>query len=391
LGASSFVLSAGGIPAGSGAGTAFEAATGLRLTRASAGTVQTGTATVDITPATDYARIGRRLDADTLALVLEVTRTNILVYSRLPAAGSGWNAASIPANTTYLVATGPDGTATISPWHQTESVGFSNYQSPAITNGQPYTAALWRKSPNVGGTLHQWYIYNGSAAAYQGGTIPNSWARTSLSMTAAAASGQYQPCSGQNGLSGGGIAAGARNAYTDLHQMELGKYSTEAIITAGAPVTRSPDRLWHPNAALITDLGRFSPCYRFRPKAASTDYATDMYLWNYDANNAAWIKFDTRTLNVKVAGATWTSTALTWALGDTVDLQIAAGGGVLQTLAKYRVNGGAAQSLGTTAAQAAFSPTGALDLMCNGTSNCLTSYLERIDYYKSGQVAQWAA
>jgi hypothetical protein len=387
-------LAAGVLAGGASAGSALELATGCRLTRASAATVQTSANTINVTPGVDAARIGRFSAQDALALVIEGAGQNLLGGPRAPTASPWTNGTGA---TTPNATAGPDGS--VLALRATPASGqLGQQQTVTVAAGAPIACSMWCKSVVGAAPNSQCQVAFGDSASMDiartivgpqnvVSTIGPGWMRFWV-ISAGNASNQASIVynDGRNWTSKGGLVAGPRDAYLDFPQIELGQFLTEAML-----VDRAGDHFWHPDAASLVSAARFSPRFRFRPKGASNQYASNMFLWNYDADNQAWINCSTRTLNVKIAGATWTASAMTWSAGDIVDLQIAAGDGASQSMAKYRIGDGAVISLGTSGSpQAAFSPTGAIDLFCNGTSNQLSAYVERADFYRSGRLAYWA-
>jgi hypothetical protein len=82
---------------------------------------------------------------------------------------------------------------------------------------------------------------------------------------------------------------------------------------------------------------------------------------------------------------------MSWSTGDLVELWVAAGGGTACDV-KYRVNGGAVTTLstGSPTAFGAITVAGALDLLCNGTSNQFTAWVRRIRTFRSDSAPSWA-
>lgn len=79
---------------------------------------------------------------------------------------------------------------------------------------------------------------------------------------------------------GGGPAAGARDVRVSLVQLEVGRYSTSPIITAGASASRVADSLTLASGSvppeLFTDRGRFA---QFSPEWATGDLTSGETRW----------------------------------------------------------------------------------------------------------------
>lgn len=365
---------------------------GLVFARASVATVQTGTSTLVTSGiSADVARAGKRLDADKVGLVIEEARTNSLHHSRTFTTGSGWNAGS-GTFTGGVAVTAPDGAGTAS--RQQTSVGqFGRVWTGTMPSGARVQSIWVRRHTGASGQ-HQWYAYDGTTVTSQLASIPAGWSRLSIAITAAGTGGQVEVQSSQDLTASGGGNPGALDNDLDLVQCEAGAFPTEAIVTSGAATaTRAGERLYHPAGTHLIDEGRVTFTVRLRPKGSSAQYSADMYLWKIDASNHARVDAATGAIIVTVGGVAYTTAAaMTWAANDTVDIFLAAGGGTDATAAKYRVNNGSATTLSTGSpdTQAALVASSTLDLLCNGTSNQFTAWVESIAFYKYGETPTWA-
>lgn len=104
----------------------------LTLTRASSGTVRTGTSTT-VSAAVNVARFFRLLDADAVGLLLELAHTNMCKSSEDPTSAD-W-AAGVTVVTTRPDGTAPDGSATSATKHVVTGGGYSRYQAFGATTG----------------------------------------------------------------------------------------------------------------------------------------------------------------------------------------------------------------------------------------------------------------
>lgn len=356
------------------AGALVSLPSGLLLTRASAATVQTGTSTVVIAGiTTDVARVGRRLDAEALGLVFEESRLNSASDGRVITAAS-WTGPN--CTSTNNAGNGPDGSA-LADRVQTTSGGYSGQINQTGLTVGTWTASFWQKRYSGTGNATSGYRYSLSPQAI---TINETWQRYSRQNAAAAQS--FNPVATYAPVSVAG------DCLVDLMQLEEGKWPSEAIVTAGATATRQGERLYLPAASSVVTAGRLGLELRCRPKGARADYGAAIRLWTSGSDYAE-VAVATGVVTVSIGGVTNTTDAITWSQYDTLDLWIAAGGG-LATVVKYRVNGGAVSTLTITgSALGNVSTAGALDLLCNGTSNQLSCWLEKIRCYNRGRQPSW--
>ena len=315
----------------------------LVLTRASAATVQTGTSTV-VTAGigTDVARAGRRLDADTIGLVLEAERTNGAFNNSRNSTRNNAGTGTETANQT-----GPDGTANAA----RDAIGAGQYstywQNPLngpYTVGQPVTWSVWAKlaSGSAPGRIE----YNSAGWGQVAVTVGAAWGRVSYTTNATTTSNLgLIPTTGRDGT--------ARDNYTDLGQIESGAWASEAIVTTTGSATRAGERLYLASAAPYVNAGRLTLAISCRPKAARDKYAAAMRVWTSGTDYAE-INPTTGVMTVSIGGSTNTTAAITGsALGNV-------------------------------------STAGALDLLCNGTSNQLSAWITRMAAYRANQRPAWA-
>jgi hypothetical protein len=368
------------------AGTLSSTFTGLNLTRASAATVQTSASTVDSTPTTDQARIGSQGAAWGQGLVIEEARTNLEPHARSMTSDTTSGAPTI----TEGAATGPDGTAAIGTRVQASS------GAPWVLRGitQPAgfcTASSWIRATS--GTTSMQFVMGGTPNTGALGLTAagTTWARLSKSLTNNNALTNFIRPDTRDWTASGGVVAAATDGIWDLKQFEAGQWPSEAIVTTGASATRAGERLWITSAATVIDTNRMGLAFTFVGKGTPAQISTGavVYLWWIDASNNAFI--DTaQKLNVQLGGVTVTSVvAIAWAAGDIVDVWVACGAGS-NAVVEYRTNGGAKTVLLNTAL--AGNPSGAstIDILCSGTSNQLSCWLQSLTAYKKGQQPAWA-
>lgn len=369
---------------------------GFVFSRASAATVQTSTSAVVVSGiGVDTLRIGNA--GYGRGLVLEEARTNILQQSR-NRADPWWNSGTGTVTDDY--ATGSDGVTVVD--RQVCTPGqFGNYASPTVVLSSSYVFSQWARRGVVGvaSTLGQ-YVQDATTADY-GDTqiavsLTDDWQRVeSTYITMSGTSATISLVEGRN-VPPTLTPATARDAVVDLAQFEVGTFTTEAIVTAGASATRATDRLQMSalTIASCVQSGRASLEFRFIPKANKSAYGTPQ-IWyeGSSGGNGAYIKAD-GTISIAVGGISYdTASPITWSKGDIVDLWIESGGGLLNTVAKYRLNGGAAVTLGTSAApQGSISPSGVAEIFgynANATY-AFSVWLQSIKAYSYNRRPEWA-
>lgn len=360
-------------------GLTFARATGT----AASETVQTGTSTVVTTGITlNVARCGRRLDADSLALVFEESRINLFIRSRDISPGIG-----LTAGVTTVYTTGqssPDG-GTSGIRVQITSGGYSNYYPAATTTY--LIGSQWIRQGAGTGAYQMILATNATTGAAVFGTAGASWSRV---ITPAVNFGATTPAEipgdgrDQTALTGGaGTTAGNRDYVVDMIQYEQGQWASEFILTAGASATRNGERLSVPAASTVVVSGRLYFSVSLRPKAAQSKYAAAVRLWTSGADYCE-IAPATGVLTVSIGGVTNTTAAITaWAQYDAVDIYVAAGGSVA-TVVGYRINGGAVTKPAVAGAVLGnVSTAGALDVLCNATASQFSAWVTGIAFWNS--------
>jgi hypothetical protein len=370
---------------------------GWALTRASAATVQTGTSTVDTTPAVDQARAGRRLDADAIGLVIEEARTNSKFDNR-DLTSANWLTTGACTITRPYVTGGnaPDGSAT-TPTRLQVAAG-TNIRSGAGTVGVSVPAAMsgWYRATAPGGKYDLCGNIPTSIGTGVQSAADTAWGRLVVNGTSPVGGTITVEAIEARGATNfvGAPTAGAMDGVVDLVQCEKGSFESEVIVTAGASATRAGERLRFTPSQQITAAAQLRFYAKLKPKGAATAYATNLStirLWT-DANDAtSYCEMDTttRVMTISIAGATNTTAALTWAKFDVLEIWVVAGGSQT-TVVKYRVNGGAATVPAITGtALGNFAPSGALDILCDGTGKQWSAWLYNVIFYPSGQQPTW--
>lgn len=370
----------------------YLAACGLTLTRASSATVQTSASTVVTSGiGVDDPRVG---DAGYgRGLVIEEARTNSCDTSN----PSSWGVSFA----TQSNVTGPDGATSASRLNDTDAVntGFAA-KTISYTAATQYIASCWML-PEASSPANSTFSFN---------TNDNG---PSVSVTRPTGLGAWARYVGATYVSGAGpssnfsiVPAYAAAAHTGacsfaLFQRENGKFSTEAIVTAGAAATRNADRVVVDATRLIRS-GRIRVSLRVALKGSiggSNDYSADPYLWRYDASNYATIDRTTGAVTVVIAGGSYTTASgLTASAGNVIDYWIEAGGGSASTVVQARkstdngVTFGAVTTLGTGAAQGTHPSATSMDLLSNaGSSGHLSAWVHRVTAYGAGRRPAWVA
>lgn len=369
---------------------------GLVLTRASAATVQTGTSTVDTTPGVNEARIGRRLDAAALALVIEEARTNI-AFGSSSLATAPWAkvfGGETVSNNAAVDPSGASGAARLLTQAIADSGVFDNQN---VATGVTYAVSCWAKRNVAADQAIRLRITleAGVSNQYVNVTAGAAWGRTAgvLTVTLGGVT-TADPLVGSS-------AAAVRDVLLYGVQLEAGTFPTEVIVTTGGNATRVSDQLYLPSALVptkVVDGGRIGIYQRFRPKCSSANLGTFAGLWSIDGNNQAFVRKSTGMVNVYVAGVAFNSTvAPSWALGDTVETWIEAGGGTLNTRILYRVNGGAVVTLGTSGApQGTLVNSSSLKIHSTGAGPTggqtdMSVWLEEVRCFRAGVRPGWAS
>lgn len=365
---------------------------GWALARASSNdTVQTSADTIASGIAANTARGGND-GAGHSGLVIEETRTNVILQSRIATFAGAW--ASVNATATFGFRTSPD-----------QVSSSTRVQAPTIAGTGVLYQAVQAALSTVKWALSAWYVQGGGASSFQfilsgnsisglyGDDIGAVWSKESFSFTGTGeASGFANYDIADNRAQIGGASALARDNLIDLCQMEQGAFGTEAIVTTTVSGTRSGEQLTYSPGSGFVDGGRINAWFSCQPKGSSSQYSADMHLWHIDSNNNALISYTTGKLIVTIGGTAFTSLlAMAWNAGDLVDIWVAAGGGTYATRIEYRVNGGAPVLLSGNAApvQGVITPGGSIDIGCSGTTNQFTAWFGGVFPYKSGNGPLW--
>jgi hypothetical protein len=363
---------------------------GLTLARASSATVQTSTSTITTTGlGVDAPRLG---DAGYgQGLVIESSRTNLVPTSR-EIGGTGWTQGTGNFETGSY-ADGPDGSVlSADRLYRPDGLVYSDYVATAVTAGVSYTGGFWARGTSGASG------YNPFVADVQLITQPVSaiWTRKTHTVEAVATTTGYWQ------VQTGTPTAAALDIVCDLHQLEVGKFATEVILTSGASATRAGESI-SVDASRLVRAGRIGLELEFVPKAGTLAAMIDS--WGNQrqihivSGTYSLISCLTGTVSVVVGGNTFTTTgAITHVAGDTHNLWIEAGGGLLATRVVWRKKAlggsyGSAVVLGTSAApQGNHTATGSLYFLGDSLSRyMLDAWVKRIVAYTPGRRPTWAA
>jgi hypothetical protein len=380
-------------------------AAGTTLTRASPGyRVRTGTNVVSANIATNNTpRFGRDDDAWALALVIEPTRTNILLQSDVSVAPWFTHSGAFTPN----AAAAPDGTVTADRCTPASgNLGRLLQYVPTMVAGTKYTASAFALGV-VGGESYQLAIFDSSVTYGRATatTLTLNWVRPSFLLQAGTnTNGDVSTCwmaanfgaAGNTGGIAGGVGVGARDGYVWQAQVEAGLYPTELMPTAGAAVTRAGEALAYTNGAELVSGGRLALEFVLRPKGAWTDQDGGVgYLWHDSASGAyARVNSDGAVEVFTGAGSVYvTPERLPGAARERCKVFVAVGGGA-GTVVRAQDGAGNTSllSLGVPTVQGNITVAGALDLLCAGAGpGQLGAWLESVTAYYGGAAPAWAA
>lgn len=339
---------------------------GLTLTRASSNdSVQTGTSSIVTSIAANAARIGRRVDSDPVALVIEESRSNLVSTARAMT-GTGWTAG---AGTATAGQSSPDGTSNATR-QQTTSAQFCAYFTRAVADGAVLISA-WAKATSAPFTSTTQF-----GSANTNFSLTTAWQRVSATFTAA---GTYF-ITAQN--AGGAVS---QDASWDLFQIEAGAFATEWIPQGS---TRSADRLVL--SKKHDSGGRVGIEVVFQPKGARSSYSADPFVIRGSGTDYVQINCTTGVVTCASGGTTYaTPIGIDWSANDTVKLYVELGGSA-SPLVVYQINSDTPVllSLNTPTAVGAWTAT-TCDLLGNSGGNVLSCWVRSVRFYSAEP--EWVA
>lgn len=321
--------------------------------------------------AINQGRIAQR--GSNRGLRVERATTNRISNPRRP---SLWPQAASNGSTTDNAGIGPDG-LTKAALHAINSGGFGRYYTNGtslMANGTRYTGSLWMKKNTL--DPYQFNLSDTVGNYVSGAALPTSWLRYSQERVSTANGGGFMPADGRLG----GIAAGARNYYSDLHQLEAGTLSTWIDGTRAGDQILNTLGIIGANGSIKFEL-IWTPT--ITPASAVTWGITALTLWRLDASNYIEINTATRKVKVVIGGQVeiLPNALPAWSLDDTLLIRVDAGNGI--PTGSYIHNGGPRTSLGSGSSQPYLITGGAnVDFFSNGTTQQLQGIIQKVTVYR---------
>jgi len=370
---------------------------GLTHTRASAATAQVSDSEVVTSIGVDDPRMGLH------GYLAEEARTNLLLRCRDVTDASSYAGAGSGHTYTPGVTDGPDSSSLSADRVQVPSGGYPRYFAIAAPGtATNVVTSYWAKAYASSGQLQiTTYQVGGATGVYRNDALTGVWGRYSAFLAVAANTNSIVifPQDGRGSISG--TVAGARDSVIDLGQIEYGKWASEVILTSGASATRAADRQVVGADKLVTS-GRIGFHTRIKLKGSiggSNTYTLDPVLWKYDGSNYALVNTTTGTMQVVIAGVSYTTgVGFTAAVGDTLDYWVEGGGGGLQTVVKARkstdggVTWGTVTTLGVSTSPQGTIPTASnIDLFgTESLTRTLSGWVKKVRAYAYGRRPLWA-
>jgi hypothetical protein len=354
---------------------------GLIYQCASSGrTVQTGDTVVE-GGGVDAVPIGRSLSSNELGLALDGPCVN-LVPGQVGSAG--WS-----SNAVIAADTGPGGGACYS-IEDDSTGGYESSNSPTFSYASAtYFSQLWAKRYSGSQLYCVWRPDSSGAGADLSISTPTGvWTRVyhRFVMTAKTSGVVLFP-----GVPGA-ADVGKWGIYNPMVSTCIpSDYYNGTRLGAALGVAQN----------LAVSGGRVGFEATFYPRAKYTEIPQRM-LWAIDANNYS--LSSSSSTNIVIGGVVWSvATPIIWpdpvytggvlTSVPKVQVWVEGGGGTLQSVIKYRVNGGAVTTIGTSPApQAAISTTGNVSVMsylADKTQLQFSSHLTRFSFWKPGKRPSW--
>ncbi len=357
---------------------------GCGYTRAAcSSSVQYGTAgLIDLTAFAAVSNLlvwGRADDSWSGGLVLEEARTNAWLDSRDPSTAN-WTLSGTPTLTPGQVS--PSGDSLAYRIQAASGTGIVREAWPTAPSGI-ISVTLWEKTVAATGTnvFNTFALQRTPINAFPAGNV---WGRVGMSFFIATDSGVIV-ADGRDWTSVLGQPAGARDLIYDYGQREAGGYPTE-----WTPTTRNANFLTVLGSTWSSRIlaGRVGLELWLRPKGARSEYSGTRYLWWIDANNHVSFDASTGVLTVTIAGASNTTSAITWSRYADVKVYVELGGS-LATYVAVLIDGVrtvpsiTGSALGSLAA-------GDLYLRSSSTTGSTCAWLYMQSFWSPGTRPSWA-
>lgn len=276
-------------------------------------------------------------DAWRAGMALGAARTNLVTYSSDYTVGGGrWSQGGTVTATPGQA--GPTGVGNVATLLQAAGVGDNRFfPVTGLGASVTVTSSSWVRPNAPPGDVA--IVASSGTANALGSSV---WRRLSASGVVSIANSLYVVF----GSASGGIAAGARAWLVYLSQAELGSFPSDPIPTSGAIGTRAATFLNLTSAKVSEGLiaGRLQLELNLRAQGSLSEIGGTPHLLWADAGNRITINATTGVISIVIGGVTNTTTAITLARYDTLDIFVCFGGGIATTFV-YRKNGGAWASL----------------------------------------------
>lgn len=342
---------------------------GLALQRASTKSVQVSATQVYIGAPNDTAVIGRNTnDENSHGLSFDHAATNVAYPSTPPAASAGvW--AFVP------------GTGTATANNGLSPNGITDATLYAVANNSSYIGQLLAVATPAAASWSFWYEKQTATSSLslvysldttkQLTTYDTTW-RRSVAYAAPASSLFFDQRVAN--------ANPPMNTFLWGVQVEAGKIATELIPTTTAAATRAGERLYLAVGAVAFPNGIGQLNFEFRPKGNAADYAYPVRLLSDPNDATTYVEITSaQRLNIVIHGASWSpTTILNWTKDTDVKVYVTMGG---VCSASYSAGGGAVSLGKSPTAIGLVTPSGAVDFLCNGTTQQLASRVQRIEGY----------
>lgn len=309
---------------------------------------------------------------------------------------TGWTA----GQGVYTQATGITGSDGLANRHRQE-LSPTQYgrgaATAAVASGSTVFGTVWQCSPNITGSTNLWYIVDAAFAttAYARKNLSQSWERSEIKI-AVSSTGIVNIGSVEGRTLGAPFSwtAAARDAVTDMFQVERGLFPTEFIWTSGSAQWRASEKLYHPDVTQLIDDGMLTIEIAFRPKGRfPTQFAGPVRIWTIDENNYSEVDPTGSVGRVCINGVTATFSPATLEMTTGYSLYTSFSSRADET-PQYlaiassstgfsTVQVGAAMSAGFTDLRLPSTLTGSLYFMSDASGNkTLSAWIERISVYR---------